>query len=554
MAKRGKSEKVQKSKKLKVSEPGTQSKSLAKTNTLESPKAKYLTASDISRLVKDVTEKSAYNSIVTLLEELRKCIEHLRKSEDVAVEENARLIAVSLFKCFEALFSGQAMALELKDEKKQLVARWLHTKYASFIAILAELIQHNLAFELSLQIDALEIYLKIVHMEAKKTGEFPVVTYRNLVKLLLLSEIGSSLSDESTDNFLLVQFAESFSQYWDLQTYFFSNDLAEELDECAEKQALPSMLFPNYFTLIRSGLLYTTNDDELRSLPNWVPIELPDSAYKFNIKTRYQKCLLTVLKNTELSASQYKALLSILHKRIIPFMAVPAGLMDFLTDAYDQQDDDVVPILALNSLWELMKNHNLEYPDFYTKLYSLLTPTLLFTRYRSRFFRLCDLFLSSTHLSANLIASFIKRLARLALTGSAPGVVIVIPLIYNLLKRHPSCMVLLHNPDATSGYVDTFNNSETDPLKTGAMGSSLWEMETLMSHYHPNIATLAKIFGEPFRKPSYNMEDFLDWSYMTLMESEKTRRYRGLASLEFEEYDSLFAVGEGKAFVGGWLL
>lgn len=38
-----------------------------------------------------------------------------------------------------------------------------------------------------------------------------------------------------------------------------------------------------------------------------------------------------------------------------------------------------------------------EYPNFYTRLYSLLTPALLHTKYRARFFRL--LTISSPHLS-----------------------------------------------------------------------------------------------------------------------------------------------------------
>ena len=70
---------------------------------------------------------------------------------------------------------------------------------------------------------------------------------------------------------------------------------------------------------------------------------------------------------------QYKSVLMILHKRNNTIY-VPTAIIDgFLTDCYDLTDDLIVPILALNSLYELMKNYNLEYPDFYSKLYSLLT-------------------------------------------------------------------------------------------------------------------------------------------------------------------------------------
>lgn len=513
--------------------------------------ADLLSSSKISNLIDDITNKCAYNSLIPLLEQYKKNIAVLRIEENSKVEDSARFLTLSLYNCFQNLLGKGLMVVEQKDERKQIVGRWLREKYNSYVAFLTDLLQRKLSFGSSVQLDALDIMLQILRLEAKERGEFPVDTYKKLMKLLVFSDVGSVLGDGSSDNFVLLEFLSKFNKYWDLQTYFFDKDFAGDLEALAGQESF-SFLYANYFTIVRSGLLYTADKEKLKALPTWVSIELDQSAYKFNVKTRYQKCLLAVLKHTEPSVSQYKALLSVLHKRIIPFMAVPAGLMDFLTDAFGQEDDDVVPILALNSLWELMKSHNLEYPDFYVKLYSLLTPALLYTRFRSRFFRLCDLFLSSSHLSANLIASFIKRLARLALTGTAPGVVIVIPLIYNLLKRHPSCMVMLQNSGAPAGFVDPFDENESNPLRTDAIGSSLWEMETLMSHYHPSVATLAKIHGEPFKKPSYNMEDFLDWSYLTLMESEKTRNYKGMACLEFEEYDSLFA-SDGKSFVEGWL-
>ena len=56
-----------------------------------------------------------------------------------------------------------------------------------------------------------------------------------------------------------------------------------------------------------------------------------------------------------------------------------------------------ISLLALNGLWELMQNYNLDYPEFFVKLYALFTPTLFHTRYLARFLRFSDLFLSSTY-------------------------------------------------------------------------------------------------------------------------------------------------------------
>ena len=253
--------------------------------------------------------------------------------------------------------------------------------------------------------------------------------------------------DGTTDNFIVLEFLDKFQKYWDLQFYFFNN-LSEVLNEWKQEKSEKDLqlIFANFLTVLRKGLLF--NEKTLEEEPLWIAPnkegKLPSSLYKHTLfKSQFQKSVIAML-SYPLLQEQYKSVLMILHKRIIPYMSQPQSLMDFLTDCYDLTDDLIVPILALNSLYELMKNYNLEYPDFYSKLYSLLTPELLYTKYRSRFFRLCDLFLSSTHLSANLVASFIKKLARISLAASASGVVIIIPFIYNLLKRHPTCMIMLH--------------------------------------------------------------------------------------------------------------
>ena len=49
-----------------------------------------------------------------------------------------------------------------------------------------------------------------------------------------------------------------------------------------------------------------------------------------------------------------------------------------------------------------MQKHNLDYPEFYRKLYALFTPSLFHSRYLARFLRLSDLFLSFNVLSVSV--------------------------------------------------------------------------------------------------------------------------------------------------------
>ncbi len=48
-------------------------------------------------------------------------------------------------------------------------------------------------------------------------------------------------------------------------------------------------------------------------------------------------------------------------------------------------------------------------------------------------------------------AAFAKRMARRALWAPPAGALIAIAFIHNILRRHPSCAVLLHNPHVCYG-------------------------------------------------------------------------------------------------------
>ncbi|CAO3613122.1 unnamed protein product [Cunninghamella echinulata] len=252
-------------------------------------------------------------------------------------------------------------------------------------------------------------------------------------------------------------------------------------------------------------------------------------------KRSFSSCWLAILK-LPMTDEYYRRTLLVLHKRVLPYMSDPRLLMDFLTDAYNV--GGAISLLALNGVFTLITEHNLDYPDFYHKLYSLLDRNVLHMKYRSRFFRLLELFLSSAYLPASLIAAFIKKLAQLSLSAPPSACVIIVPFIYNLLKRHPTCMSMIHNQSSNANNQsldDPFDFDTTDPYKSNAIDSSLWELQTLSQHYYANVSTLAKIFSEQFLKPKYNLEDFLDHTYATFYKTEIERKHKKSPALAFEK-------------------
>ncbi|KAH3683083.1 hypothetical protein WICPIJ_005956 [Wickerhamomyces pijperi] len=469
-------------------------------------------------------------------------LERLQSEDEEAVlekhEPTLRLLNVTIFKLFEKLFqSGQLKSSSgnFKD-----------------LRVIYELYKFNLLFYIenisaycSLIIDNLDIYMKLLKLESlnfstvkdgKRQPYFPNKSYRDLVTSLVKSVNGEVLTDGLHSNIILGEFLNKYyKKYVDLQQYFFLELNLEELEDTERE-----LVFSKVLTVVNqeSSILSFEKRTFIKNLP-----AIATNMNEF--KNQFQSKLLTLL-SSKLTHAQYKTVLLILHKRVIPYLKTPTSLMDFLTDSYDL-GDTLISILALNGLFELIKNYNLDYPNFYQKLYELFDADLFHLKFRSRFLRLTDLFLSSTHLPSALVASFIKKMARLSITASPSAIVAIIPFIYNQLKRHPTVMCVIQN-DTKEEYKDPFNNAEKDPLQTNAIDSSLWELETLQSHYHPNVATLAKIFSQPFKKPSYNLEDFLDWTYQSLLDSESSRRLKDEGSaLEYEEFQSV--LGD---YLPGW--
>ncbi len=303
-----------------------------------------------------------------------------------------------------------------------------------------------------------------------------------------------------------------------LRVSFVTNMRRKILTE-AQTQAPAPALLDNALDILTAVESVPESKEELEDFYFPPPKKTTHGLYSLSQhKKRAQGAWLALMK-LEMDREQRKTILRLTATSIAPWFLKPELLMDFLTDSYDAGGS--MSLLALSGVFYLIQEKNLDYPLFYRKLYSLLDSEILHSKHRSRFFRLMDTFLASTHLPAVLVASFIKRLSRLTLNAPPGGVVAVVPWVYNLLKKHPTCTFMIHREThaeakevlESEGMDDPFLPEEEDPMETHAIDSSLWEIVMLQSHYHPNVATLAKIISEQFTKHSYNLEDFLDHSY-----------------------------------------
>ncbi|XP_038887733.1 protein NUCLEOLAR COMPLEX ASSOCIATED 4 isoform X2 [Benincasa hispida] len=273
------------------------------------------------------------------------------------------------------------------------------------------------------------------------------------------------------------------------------------------------------------------------------------------MKLKFSKAWISFLK-LPLPIDVYKEVLVILDQEVIPYLSKPIILCDFLIKSYDI--GGVISVMALSSLFLLMTKYGLEYPNFYEKLYALLVPSIFMAKHRAKFFQLLDSCLKSPLLPAYLAAAFAKKLSRLSLVVPPSGALVIIALIHNLLRRHPSINCLVHrenvseskNDDSKSEEVvkgadasevdadtpnmkpgiDHFNYEETDPIKSSALRSSLWEIDSLRHHYCPPVSRLVLSLENDLtvrsKTTEIDVKDFVAGSYSTILGQELKKKLK----------------------------
>ncbi|KAF9000720.1 CBF-domain-containing protein [Cyathus striatus] len=478
----------------------------------------------------------------------------------------------ALYRIFVVIIASDKLGLT-GDAAAKAVKAWLLERLNTFVEFLGGLLKDE---EKILRTSALQILFSLQkHLSTSYTKtspqssepQFHISHFRRIVSALLLCPPSTrggrqSKDDGIIDTDILNQFYESWFSVHDDVRWFFLRESATILNK--NERNLNAAL--NALSVLERLTTFPTESSELdtwwiselgakpRNRRCWrkenltqyepVPSDNKKAASVRLHKMTLHQCLhslsshkavftrawltllqrLSVPNDVERGKMVAMRVLNIMHRSVLPHLTRAVLVMDWVGRCVDFGGS--IGLLALNALFVLMKEYNLDYPSFYTRLYAFLNRDVLHLKHRSRFFRLTDLFLSSTHLPATLLASFIKRLSRLSLTAPPAAIIMIIPFTYNILKRHPALMVMIHRINIDDLSNDPFLPDETNPVATNALNSSLWELVSNCNHYHASVATLCKIFSEAFTKPGYPMEDFLDHTYTTLFETEAKRKIK----------------------------
>lgn len=209
----------------------------------------------------------------------------------------------------------------------------------------------------------------------------------------------------------------------------------------------------------------------------------------------------------------HRQLLVLLLEKVMPYLDKPTMLTDYLMDSLDVGGQ--VSLLALQGIFVLIHKHNMSYPNIYDRLYMMFEPEIFHMKYKPRLFHLADIFLTSSYLPETLVAAFIKRLARLALIAPPQDIIVILHFIGNLIIRHPGLKKLICEPsvgaDSREVTDDPFIMDESDPNKSQAIQSSLWELQLLRNHVLPSVATVAKsIMTQPLPGKEWDLAPYLN--------------------------------------------
>ncbi|CAL1290976.1 unnamed protein product [Larinioides sclopetarius] len=415
---------------------------------------------------------------------------------------------------FEKLFTQLFMknliqlspGLDANEEKYRL---WLSERKKDLISNLLIYLNHD---NEKLQEKSLDVLLTLVKLEGvnKDVWDFPKELFGRIILEFLSPHI-----DQQTN---ILRF-QAYTSYDDVFMY----TLKAIADILGKTEEVTDIFLANLFYLLNT-LKYP--DDFQNDVANTL---LPQNSLKtpFCLK---EKIICKLFSNTwnkflkfQLPFPVLKRVLLILHKKVIPHLQNPCLLTDFLTDSYKQ--GGIISLLSLNSLYILMAQYNVEYPDFFKNFYSLTSIEIVNGKFNTRFFYLCDLFLSSTHLPAYLIAAFAKKLSRIALLSKTDSILRIIVLVLNLIIRHKTISVLIHRENPTELSEDPFDCDASDPAESHALESSLWEIKTLQNHIVPEISRKAKLLNHPLPSVELDFCSTLDVSIDSLYKKGRKRSF-----------------------------
>ncbi|KAG8185233.1 hypothetical protein JTE90_002762 [Oedothorax gibbosus] len=442
------------------------------------------------------------------------CILQLEKTL-LSDDDSCVLSSIDLFKeVFTQIFKqGMLKVPSQEDNKDEKFRSWLTSSYNDMVLhLLCYLVHENS----KIQENSLGVLMTMVALEGENSNKegwfFPNNIFQKIV---------NQLASQDVDQQSLIAAFQNYTCYDDIKTYL----LKAILKIFTASEQVTDIFLGNMFSLlctIKYPKEFTEESNTHVSVEGFclkkkLFCKLFTSAWQQFLKyTNFSFCC-------KLPTALLKRVLLVLHKKALPHIQNPCSLTDFLTEAYTQ--GGVLSLLSLNGLFYLIDKQNVEYPDFFLKLYSLFDREIVNGKFSARFFYLSDLFLSSTHLPAYLVASFVKKISRIALSSTTEVILRILPFVCNILIRNPTLKSMVHRTSPQELSSDPFILEAMDPVQSKALESSLWEIKTLQNHVHPEVSSKAKLINHELPIMELGLARVLDTTIEYLYGKERKRKF-----------------------------
>lgn len=461
---------------------------------------------------------------------------------------------------------------EDEDESKSLYTSWMTRMKDTFVSLLLELCCRGGALD---QVAALGCLMEFVR--GKTLGVFDNVLYAKVLSVILTKRhvasetigciIGKYCSFADGHYFTCKAITSMCMEHTSRRDGGSNGDSSDEDDDGEENSShdfirivydvlvnitdelngFDDEELPSWCGATEVGILAATNDGSTKRQRKRFREETSSDKQENNVSGKWssrklrQKAMsdawIEFLK-LNIPFDCYRSLLTKLHDTIIPALIKPILLSDFLTHALNRGGMD--GMLALNGIFILVTQHGLEYPKFYERLYGLLNEDVFISKHRVRFFKLADIFLASPMVPAYTAAAFAKKFARLGIRGSPATAIIAIAFIHNIIRRHPSCVQILHRPQkphapSEGGVwegVDAYDEHEPNPADSKALESSLWELSVFRNHADPAVvqycSVLDKDITNKIKHSEIDITEVLTLSYASLFDREIKKRLKSV--------------------------
>lgn len=105
--------------------------------------------------------------------------------------------------------------------------------------------------------------------------------------------------------------------------------------------------------------------------------------------------------------------------------------------------------------------------------------------------------------------------------------------MHKIFFRHPGLKCLLNHSSGGTTIDDPYIMEERDPLKSNAIKSSLWEVQTLQNHVAPNVATAATFINNPIPSTEWDISKVLENTGDNIFDKELKKNCK-LVALAFD--------------------